>query len=165
MPSEFGERPRSLVWIALTMSPIDRGIERADQDLLRLGRAQVGHLLERRGRAVVIDAHRLDQPHIGPAGAHAAQLVGQQRHALLHPLFGFECDFFDAHGSCPLATGLGRSRLLTQVPMRLTRDGALDVSLFLEVEHQDRQVVFEAHADGRHVHDLEPFMHDLLVGE
>src|SRR5271163_3686527 len=41
----------------------------------------------------------------------------------------------------------------------LAIDGPFDVPLFLEIEHQDRQLVFEAHTDGRHVHDLELVAH------
>ena len=55
-----------------------RGIERPDQDLLRLGRAQVGELLQRRRRAVIVDPDRVDQPRVRPARPDAPELVGQQ---------------------------------------------------------------------------------------
>ena len=79
-----------------------RRIERADQDLLRLGRAQVGQLLQRRRRAVIVDPDRVDQPRVRPARPDAPELVGQQGHALLHPVFRLEGDLFDAHGASSL---------------------------------------------------------------
>ncbi len=53
---------------------LDRaGVERADHDLRRLGRADRGQRLDRRLRAVDLDAQRIDQARIGPAGANAGQ--------------------------------------------------------------------------------------------
>ena len=83
------------------MSLIDRRIERADDDLLRLGSADGGDLLDRHGRAVDLDAQRIDQARIGPAGADAGQVLLELGESLFHPLFGVQQDFFDAHVDCP----------------------------------------------------------------
>src|SRR5262249_42569877 len=77
----------------------DRRVKRADEDLLRLWRAQVGHLLERRRRAIVLDPYRFHQANVRPTRPDAPQLVAQQRQALLHPLLRLERDLFDPHGT------------------------------------------------------------------
>src|SRR5271157_4918909 len=79
-----------------------RRIKRPDQDLLRLRRAQVRELLERRRRAVIIDPDRIDQARVRPSGPDTPELVGQKGDALFHPVFRLEGDFFDAHGMHPL---------------------------------------------------------------
>src|SRR5689334_21251776 len=47
----------------------------------------------------------------------------------------------------------------------LAGDGAANVALLGEVEHQDGQVVVLAQRDGGRVHDLEVLLQDLEVGE
>ena len=61
--------------------------------------------------------------------------------------------------------GLGRLLLLTQVPIGSPAIARSMFPFFLEVEHQDRQLVLQAHADGRHVHDLELVAHHLIEGQ
>ena len=61
-----------------------RGIEGLDHDLARLGDRDRGHLRDRRGRAVVLDANVLDQRARGARGADRAHQVLQVVQGLLH---------------------------------------------------------------------------------
>ena len=120
-PSFCGLRPRPLALDGL-FDVLDRaGIERADDDLRRLRGADRGQLLDRRRRAVDLDAQRIDQARVGPAGANAGQGVLEHVDGLFHALFDVEQDFVGAHGQLPLTchrkrfvTGLLTRQLLDQ---------------------------------------------------
>src|SRR5262249_38148930 len=73
-------------------------VVRPDDDLLRLGDADLGQLLEGGGRAVVLDAQAVHQGGRGPAGAQAAQLVAEDVDRLLQALFGVQEDLVASHG-------------------------------------------------------------------
>src|SRR5262249_45009690 len=85
-----------------------------DDDLLRVGGADLGHLLERRRRAVVLDPQPVHQRGRGPAGAEAAQLVAEDGDRLFHALFAVEQDFVTGHGRL---SGRVQTVSLTRVPM------------------------------------------------
>src|SRR5262249_9014256 len=74
-----------------------RLVERPDDDLLRVGRADLGHLFQRRRRAVVLDAQAVDQRGRGPAGAQAAEFVAEDADRLFHPVFAVKEYFFAGH--------------------------------------------------------------------
>ena len=72
-------------------------IEGPDEDLLRVGRADLGQLLERGGRAVVLDPQMIDQGGGGSAGAQAAQLVAIDADGFFHPFLGVQQDLVVSH--------------------------------------------------------------------
>ncbi len=74
------------------------GIVGANDDLVRLGRADGGHLLDRHGRAVDLDPQRIDQARVGPAGADAGQVALELADGFFHPFFNVQQDFVGGHG-------------------------------------------------------------------
>src|SRR4051794_24312757 len=71
-------------------------------------------------------------------------------------------------------TSIGRSSILKfkdsgsrryQRPDRLAGHRALDIARSSQVEYDDRQPVVHAQRDRRGVHDLEPLLEHLLVGD
>ena len=73
------------------------GIVRADDDLVRLGSADRGDLLDGRRRAIEFDPQRIDQARIRPAGADAAQVGLQLADRLFHAFFDIEQNFVAGH--------------------------------------------------------------------
>ena len=61
--------------------------------------ADRGDLLDGHGRAVDLDAQRIDQARVGPAGADAGQGALEHADGLFHALFDVQEDFFGGHGT------------------------------------------------------------------
>src|SRR5207237_43674 len=53
-------------------------LPRLDGDQTRLGDADGGHLLDRRGHAVVVDPDAVEHARVGPAGAHLGQVAAER---------------------------------------------------------------------------------------
>ena len=73
----------------------ERGaVVRLDEQLAGLGHLEAGELLQRHGRAVVLDQQLLDERGRGPAGAHRRELALHVLDGLLHLVDGVEERFF-----------------------------------------------------------------------
>ena len=97
----FGERrnghPHQLR-VAHGIHPQARGVDRfldhldhgllpgLDDDQPRVRHGDVGHVLQRREGAVVVDPHALQQRGVGAAGAHLGQLAPQVIQRLVDPV-------------------------------------------------------------------------------
>ena len=98
-------------------------------------------------------------PSNDPAAASHLNMAGVDRDALRTR----------SAGSIPagglLATAGAGGLLLTQVPIGSPAMARSMFPSFLKLNTRIGKLVFQAHADGRHVHDLELVAHDLVVGE
>ena len=72
-----------------------RNVPRLDGDQGRLGNVQVGDLVQRRGRAVVIHADVVQDAQRGAPGADGGHVVLQIRDGLLHAGLEVRFDFLD----------------------------------------------------------------------
>ena len=144
----------------------DARVERPDDDLLRVGRADLGQLLQRRRRAVVLDAQAVHQGRRGPAGAQAAQLVAEDVDRLLHALFGVEQDFVACHGrSVSLRYGSPCAVSLTRVPMGWPAMARSMLPSRLKLKTRIGSFAFAAQADGGHVHHAQIIAQHLAVSQ
>ena len=60
-------------------------------------RTHLGNRFHRRRCAIRLDAQRIDQARIGPAGANAGQRVLEHIDGLFHPLFGVQKNIVGRH--------------------------------------------------------------------
>src|SRR6185503_16459379 len=76
----------------------ERGVPGLDRDERGVGRREVAHLVERRRRAVVVDADAVQHGQGGPPGAHRAELLAHGLERRVHALFGVGDEGLDGHG-------------------------------------------------------------------
>src|SRR6185312_9981712 len=91
---------------------LDRGrVERLDRQHARLRRVDRREVLERRGRAVVVDRDAVEQRRRRAAGPHGVEVLVRRLDRLVHPLGGIAEKVVDQRA--PPSTGIG---VLTTVP-------------------------------------------------
>jgi hypothetical protein len=187
-PWLFGLKPRSLSRIAFSTLRIAVLSNGRDQQRSRIGRADVGELVQGRLGAVVVDHDAAEHRRVGASGAHDADVALEGVERLLHALARLLDDGF--HGAPPgrgcgaqstVATaraGRPLSRSGPRGPRRFVGEARgdvvgdaradvlagqqpLQVAGGEDVEHGDRQVAAHAQADGGRVHHLEALLQDV----
>ena len=87
--------------MAFSMGPICETSQGVNGDQAGLGNVQVGHLVQRRGRAVIVHADVVQEAQRGAAGADGGHFVLQIGDGLLHARLDVVLDFLDGVESRP----------------------------------------------------------------
>ena len=80
--------------MAFSMAASDEGIEGLHGDHLRLGRVNLGDLVERHLRAVVVHRDRVQHVDGGAAGAGRGHFLAEIFHRLVHAGLQLDVQFF-----------------------------------------------------------------------